>query len=285
MKSIYLDDYKLHDLLDPANKSIISEIQGLEFPEIRAENNTKSGADGIYISNIYTGERRITLNGHLFNAVDAASFVAIRQALAAACRPRRDGNDLPIQRVLRFQDMDNNEYRVLGQVINAKMPLKYVTNAEYQIDFLAETFAIESYTAQNVTLQTYSGGGFVLPVVFPMVFGAGSGGERTVANNGDAEAYPVITVYGSITNPRIENLTTGKFISLNLSLANGEYIIIDMANKTILQGGVTNKIAYKSDDSKFWALAGGENIIRLTSSTSGEPGYCVITYRHAYTGV
>ena len=70
-----------------------------------------------------------------------------------------------------------------------------------------------------------------------------------------------------------------------LSIGAGIQVVIDMGNKTIIQGGVTNQIDKKTDASVWWDLEPGTNNILLSTSSSGDTGNAVIQHRSAYLGV
>ena len=286
MQSVYLDNFKLHDLSDSTAKFFISPpIKGLEFPAIRSTTFPRAGEDGIFISTLYIGERRITLNGVMSNLLNQADYVIQRQAFFATCSPIRDQNNLPITRILRFTALDGNTYQVQCQVIKALMPMEQISYAKWSLDLLASSVSIENYNATTTSVSPYVGGGVILPDILPVIFSAGSGGIISTINNGNANAFPIITLNGLLTNPRIENSTLGKFFYLSLSIPLGASVVIDMQNRTVVQGLVTNQISSKSSDSKFWWLQSGANTIKLTTSSGADTGNASIVYRDSYSGI
>ena len=85
-----------------------------------------------------------------------------------------------------------------------------------------------------------SSGGF--PVTTPVPVPIGAGAINTVQTilyaNGSriaAPEFPIITIYGPIENPIVENLTTEEKIELTanggLKLASGEFVVIDLDGK------------------------------------------------------
>lgn len=286
MEQIYIGSLKIHDLTDATLQYFVNTpIKGLEFPALRVNSHNKAGQDGIAIPSIYLGERRIQITGVVHDVGSAANHVTLRQAFLSALAPTRDSNGVLTHKVLRFTALDGNEYRLEVEIVNAVMVYDQVRHSAFAIDLLATRAVIESYTQHSQVINPLTRGGFILPAILPVVFSEGTGGKATLNNAGDATAYPIITLAGPLTNPRITNLTTGEFIALTISLTDGESIEIDMLERTVVQGGVTNQLSTVSNDSSFFGLQPGDNSLQLVTGVSGEAGTATIAWRDAYVGV
>ncbi len=95
---------------------------------------------------------------------------------------------------------------------------------------------------------------------------------------------PTIVFTGPIQNPRLYNDTIGAVMGLDITLVSGDAITVDMKARTIVQGTNTNRMSTKTAESKFWTLAPGENLIRLTATTF-DTGTATITWRSAFLGI
>jgi len=286
MKVIYVNGLKIHDIADATLKFfVLQPIDGLDMAQDRTQVFDRSGEDGVYIPQQFLGQRPITMRGKINSVASESDLVTQRRALIAACAPEKDANGQLVQKILRFTAMDNVEYRVTGQTRRPIMPIANIRNSSFILTFEADTPYVETFTAVTTNINVLSGGGFTLPVTLPIVFDAGIGGSATVTNNGDAPAFPVITLTGPLTNPRIINTTLGRYIELNYTLPAGQTIEIDMLNKTIIQGGVTNRLSKKTDDSQWWWLDPGANVIQLRTNSVGESGTATVVHRHTYYGV
>ena len=286
MKAIYIDSLKIHDFADGTLKFfVMPTIAGLEYPATRVSSFDRSGQDGQIISNIFLGERRVTIEGKIYGLDSGTDYVTQRTNLISTLKPQKDANGLPIHRVLRGTGMDDIDYRLLVQVIALRMPHTNPRSSSFQIDLLGAYPYVEKLTATTTSVSTYTGGGAVYPVIYPVIMTAGSGGESTITNNGNGEAYPTITLQGPLTNPRIENVTLSKWIQLNLSISSGVTVVVDMFNRTIVQAGVTNRLSSLSADSQFWWLEAGDNTVRLTSGITGEAGLASVVHRDSYVGI
>lgn len=285
MQTIYIDAFKIHDLADDTLQYYVSPpIKGLEFPSLRSNVHTNASEDGVHVNAIYFGERRVTLTGKVHDVGSSANHMALRKAFLAALAPIRSSSGVLTQRELRFTDLAGDSYRLLGQIIGQPvMEYDQVRHSNFLIDFLGDSNVIESDDVQTVTLNNYTGGGFVLPAILPVIFSAGAGGSAIATNDGNEAAKPMITLAGPLTNPIITNQTTGESIQLTLTIAAGTEVVIDMAERTVIQGGETSQLAYKSGD--WWVIEPGDNTLRLTTSVSGEAGNAVIEFRHAWVGV
>lgn len=285
MKAIYIDSMTLMDRADPASKrTVLIPVSGLGAPSIRISSFDKAGEDGHKVVASFTGERRLGIKG-VIEDVDCDELVVLRREMSALLMPTRDSNGELVLKTLRFRDDDDSEFRLEGTVVSFDMPLDGSNSAEYFMDFLGDGASIDSYNSSSQTLEVASLGGAVVPFVLPVILSGGSGGSENIINNGNLSAYPIITLDGSLTNPRIANNTTGEWVQLNISMSLGEQIIIDMENRTVIQGGVTNQIATMSDDSVFWRLAPGSNTVTLSTGVIGEEGTATVTWYDAYAGL
>ena len=131
-------------------------------------------------------------------------------------------------------------------------------------------------------IQKAVGGGYITPYVLPVVWEVGT--QPNIINNVGAEALPQIILNGKWTNPVITNLTTNKFIKLNLTSAVGDKIIIDMRERTItLNGG--SILPYRDSNSDWWGLVHGQNTIEVLSDSQTDTSEAIIRYREQYLGI
>ncbi len=123
--------------------------------------------------------------------------------------------------------------------------------------------------------------GLSYPVTYPKVYGAGGSGGTTVNNTGDWETWPTFKINGPtsgvLTDPSIENVTTGKKIELNanggVGIGAGQQLIIEThpVKRSILFATGASRYGRQSDASEFFPLEPGNNELRFraTGSTVG----------------
>ena len=90
----------------------------------------------------------------------------------------------------------------------------------------------------------------------------------TVVNDGDLDAGLVLTftAKGPVTNPRLDNLTTGQFIRVLCTLAQGDVLTVSTVRgrKRVELNGVN--ISQKKDpQSSFFQLVRGKNVLRYAA--------------------
>lgn len=94
----------------------------------------------------------------------------------------------------------------------------------------------------------------------------GSGGPTTVMNESIDNVYPIWTITGPITNPVLENTTTGEQIEYVGTIGDGQTLVIDMGAQTALLDGL-NVVA--NIVGEFLSLAPGSNTL-IYSVDSGD---------------
>ncbi len=206
------------------------------------------------------------------------------RALEAALAINKDSNNKVQPLTLKLTTMDDLALQCDVFVRSFQMRINNLIGGEFFIDLYAPDYTLQAQSASSESLSRTVGGGFVLPVVLPIVSSPSTGGTASVVNNGTAESFPTITVSGPMTNPIITNATLNRYIQLNLTVQTGEQVTIDMKNKTIMKDGqsvIQNKVA----GSQFWWLNPGANTVRIQSSSGSDAGTVQVTYRHSYLGV
>ena len=120
--------------------------------------------------------------------------------------------------------------------------------------------------------------GLSYPVTYPKVYGAGGSGGTVVNNTGDWETWPTLKINGPtsgvLTDPSIENATTGKKIELNanggVGIGVGQTLIVEThpAKRSILFATGASRYGRQSDASEFFPLEPGNNELKFRGSGS-----------------
>jgi Phage tail protein len=115
--------------------------------------------------------------------------------------------------------------------------------------------------------------------------------KRIIENNGDAPAPIYVEFYGPAVNPIIRNNTTGDFIKVNQTLAEGEYMRVDTkpGNKSVdfvsPDGTVTNVFNWIDLNSTFFQLIVGGNEIEYSADSDIQGAVVNIRYNKLYVGI
>lgn len=110
--------------------------------------------------------------------------------------------------------------------------------------------------------------------------GSGSSGVVSVSNAGTIGTLPTVRFNGPVTNPYIENVTTGKTLRLTYTLGSGEYIDVNFVDATVLLAGTASRYYAKSGD--FWELVPGSNDIRFGAAAYDAAASATVTWRDAW---
>jgi hypothetical protein len=108
--------------------------------------------------------------------------------------------------------------------------------------------------------------------------------STSVTNSGDVETWPVWTITGPGSAIVLRNLTTGRYLELNATLAAGETAVIDTRPgvKTVLKGDGTNLFPNLTSASSLWALARGANALRIEMSSATSASRVQLSRRYRY---
>lgn len=133
------------------------------------------------------------------------------------------------------------------------------------------------------------------PITFPITFGSFDVTTNAITP-GTWQTYPAIQIYGPITAPLVENLSTGQRIQLLTTLAAGEYVVIELSygNKSVRRfPGNTNAIGTLSTDSDLAdfglypdpIVAGGYNSIHVSGSGANVNTHVLMTWHDRYWAI
>lgn len=202
--------------------------------------------------------------------------------------------------VLRYQAHDGS-WRQLEVTLNADPQVAGQLVKTFQLPLKSGWDTLQSTVLHEedseFVLNPSGDGGLVLPFTVPTFFGyLQSGGDAVIDNAGDgsADAYPVIRIHGTLTDPAMLNETTGGMVILNgenagegpLTIEAPDFIEIDMWQETItLNGDKTQSLLRYLDQihSIFWPLQPGPNNVRVIG-TSPDPAtaHATMYWRDSY---
>jgi hypothetical protein len=261
-------------------------IEGLDAAEYRESLYDKPGEDGAVLSSLFYGPRIISLPGHINATQTAAQYETKRRALATACAVRRDVNGQPLATRLSLTTRGGSSYFVDVFPRKPKFDYEYATTGNFQLHFVAPISVIYgSAQVSSGAISRPTGGGFTLPFILPVTSSATTGGSVTVANSGNTTSAPILTLTGPLTNPYVSNSATGEFVQLNYTIPGGSFVVIDMANKTVMLNGNSTILSVRTTDSSWWGVLPGSNSISLSTSSTSDTGNAVVTFYNAWSGI
>ena len=246
------------------------QVEGLvDMPSVRPADQVLSRRHGAHPGDDFVDVRSVVLTFELY-AADDTTFASVVEALQLAFRPGGD------EQAMVFQIpgvADGGKALIWCRPRRRQMPV----NLEWfhrlpiaTIEMVATDPLVYANTeSEGSTTLPSAGGGMTFPETPPITFGTVStGGTITAVNGGSFDTDVVFRVDGPATDPRIESLTAGKTIAVNITLATGEYLLIDTKSRTVLLGGTTSRYSFLDSSSRWFSLAPGTNEITFRASTS-----------------
>lgn len=129
-------------------------------------------------------------------------------------------------------------------------------------------------------------GGLSFPLKLPARFAMAGPKIVNIYNEGDVDTPIKLEIYGTATNPKVINRSTGEFIKVNRTLLSGDVLTVttEFGNKRVELNG-ENVFHYIDLESTFFNLQAGDNVIELTTEDVTDNANIKITYRNRYLGV
>lgn len=88
-----------------------------------------------------------------------------------------------------------------------------------------------------------------------------------IYNAGDYFTPPVFTFQGPVNNPRLTLLETGEYLEFTISLSQGEYLVVDVKEKTVLLNAAISMRGTMTFSSTWFRFPQGTSTIKYTSGS------------------
>jgi hypothetical protein len=250
------------------SKRVVTRAEGLQgTPPIREVKTLRGQQSGGFIRSKYTEPRLITLDGEIIGSSIEDSFDefdSIAKAFYAS---------ISTEGVLKWTRSSSGETLQVNCQLTSLQPLVLTDNSnliQYQVSFTAGDPRVYSQTETTGT-------GSVVTV-------AATGNTCAFTNAGSIPTPPVLRVYGGIVAPVVRITGSGAGLTFTSSVSNGDYLEINVQNRTAKINGTTNGIAgLNAGTSDWFELPTGSGTVTLTgTSITGSPRVDLI-YRSAWT--
>lgn len=260
-------------------------VQGLDAADYRIVNYPIPGQDNARVSSAFYDARTITLPG-MVSGQNPAQYEANRILLSQACSLNRDANGYPTPTKLSFTTLGGSSYFINVIAKKPVFDMTYPTWSKFVINLMAPDPRIYATTQQNSgAVTTTLGGGFVVPVVVPIVSNTSTGGIAFVNNSGTTDSHPILTLTGPLTNPYIVNTTTGYAFQLDFTIPGGSYVTIDMYEQSVMLNGTSPMLSYIDPISSWWTIVPGNNTFSLSTASSTDTGNVLLFFYSAFEGI
>lgn len=265
--------------------SVDPNVQGLDATDYRIVNYPIPGQDYARVSAVFYDARTITWQGYI-SGQDAADYQQKRIALAQVCGINRDQYGYPALTKLSFTTLDGQSYFLMVQPKKPVFAHTYPTWTKYQLTLLAPDARIYSTTPlSSGQITPLVSRGILVPTIVPVLGSGTTGGTATIFNPGTVDSHPIITFTGPLTNPYIQNATTGYSWQLDYSLLPGDSVVVDTFNKTVVFDGRSDFISHADNASTWWTVVPGINAFTLSTGSTADTGSVTITCNPAFLGV
>lgn len=258
-------------------------VTGLEGGAIRENADQLPAADGGVHGAFYSDRLTFTLKGIVDARADGPSAEAQSRILRATNALRGDAvvEWVPstIAEGVRVAFRAQQRTRITG-----RRPKTFL------IAGVAEDPLIYSRTLRAQTLDPAAtgGGGLSSPMTSPLTSTASVAGQALFLNDGTADTWPVLRVYGPATDPVITNATTGGVLAFTYTLGAGEFLEVrtNPRRRRILLNGTTSRWSARNfaGSTAWWPLVPGSNDLRIGFATYSAGARLDVEWRDAWAG-
>jgi phage-related protein len=254
----------------------ILSVDGLEaLPALRVQDSDRGYQDGMFSGRDFLAGRTITITIQIMSG-NSQTAQANYNLLQNALQPQQSGTT-PLQ----FQLAPGDNFNFVNCRIRRAMatvdPDYTYGKIKAQYEFFCPDPRYYDYVTNTASMAVTQPLGRTYNRTYNLTFGGGSQTQTAIVqNNGNTTTYPIITIYGPVTNPVVGSLTSSQALSLNYTMAQSDIFSIDLLNKTILLNGNPARNLLLGS-SQWFAAPPGTNLFYFT----GMPGTTVIGQTNA----
>jgi hypothetical protein len=275
-----LDGWSATATDDQGTEWWLSTVEGWAgTPSVRQSGVDRPQDHGGFDGPSFYGSRIITLAGSAIS-LDQSTALLARDIVASVCSD-------PSQLYTLKLTEPGRPTRRASVRLNAETKVSPVNEASFDWQLQLKSPDPRRYddTETVVTLSPPTGaiGGLTVPVTvsFSISTTGLSTSSATATNAGTIATRPVVTLNGPLVDPQIANLTAMRTLSFTLTIASGDYLVVDFDRRTALLNGTASRSSALTSTAAWWELAPGGNDLQFTAG--GGDGTAVIRYRSAWT--
>lgn len=289
------DQHQLGSLLIGKGTSVtIATIEGLGKPSSRTGDVEPAGEDGTWLGIDHYAGRVLRIDAAvkvpgdpetvwdvLADLQDEADTPEVRGVGGATMNLRLKFPGRPARTVrgrLRQLEPDTSKHR------HGWVPL----DIEFQSgDYLY--YADESATT-SIPLGLLSTGGLTFPLEFPFVIEgdpAAVGRPGYLSVDGNAPTWPVLRIDGPCSNPTVTHVTSGRSLTVQATIADGEWVEIDTRPgwRTVLRSNGGGAPLTPQSRIDTFQLTTGINEIRWVATDNTLTSSLAVTWWPAYKAI
>lgn len=252
-----------------------------DTPETRQSIRNREGIDGGFVDAEFYNTRTIVLDGYAYAHPDNIADYLFR--LEANYRPKRSAHpfyfSLPgIGEVVYLAKSLGINYTFDPLISTGRVPIQFQLNAEDPT-----VYSADQYNETLTPYFSYAQKGRSYSRIYPLTYGGENdlkGNTAQIVNRGYKETTALIRLE-NITDPWVIHEQSGRYLKFDLDMSFGDYLEIDLRNRTVRMNGATNRSNALLGGSTWFMLEPGINTLRFYGSSSAA-SKVIVTYRHAY---
>jgi hypothetical protein len=262
---------------------LITQVEGLlDLPGLTTADRQRLRRHGLIPGDDFANGRTVVISLEISDEAGVDFDTAVT-ALMAATAPGSDEQPLVFQipgvaggGKRQLMARPRRRSLPIGRDFYYKLPVA-------QIEFECTNPRILNRTLETATTSLpTAAGGLNFNLTFNASFGATStSGLLNLTNQGTFDAPPQIRFDGPVTNPRVENLTQDKRLQLDITLAAGEFLLLDAEARTVLLNGTASRYNTLTTTSEWFDLQPGSNSLAFQASTPSS-ATITISWRSAW---
>lgn len=265
------------------SSAVVTRAEGLQgVPPVRNLLTQRSQASGAFVRTKYTDSRTITLEGEVVGSTIEGAFDSF-DTLAAAMY-----DSITTERTLKWRRDTTGEQLQAGVRLSDFQPLTLTDGSawiKYQATFTCPDPRVYSQTLTTGTGASLSAaaGGKTYNYTYTRGYNPSSGGDVSYTNSGSVPTPPIIRIYGYCTSPQVV-LTDNIRLIFTGEVADGDYLEIDAAARTVKLNGTTSRLNLLDvPNSSFFALPVGTGTVQMVASNFNANARVDLIYRSAWT--
>ncbi|MEW2402124.1 hypothetical protein [Streptomyces sp. NPDC046862] len=269
----------------------IRTIEGLGQPPLRTADVEPPGEDGLWLAADYYSGRTLRIDAAIKKAGDFTGVLdqlAALQADADTAAVRGQGGTTMNLR-LKFPGRPTRVVRGRLRKLDADVTQGIHGYIPLDVEFQGQDhlYYADTPDTTSMPLGSLTEGGMTFPLLFPFdIAGEASAIARPgyLQVTGTAATWPVLRVNGPCANPTINHVTSGRSITVQTTLAAGEWVEIDTRPgwRTVLrENGGGAPLAPTSRIDQF-QLTPGLNEIRWNATDPTLTSTLAVTWWPAY---
>jgi hypothetical protein len=260
--------------------TVLPGAVGFGMPEFNFYETSSPSFDGSIVRGVRASAREVSLPILLWGANRAQCLENFR-GLIAAMNPRNGAGTLTVT------SPDGSSSRSIAAYYSGGLQGKD-DDVENGLTYMTAVIVLHCPSPfwlgdPSVTRLQVAYAGTFFPLLPVQLVANQLLGAVTLTNDGDAEAFPIYTVTGPVTNPAWTNSTNGTFLTLSSTLIAGDVVVVDTREgiKTVTKGA-TNLYGSLASGSSLAPLQPGDNVMSFTVSGATTATSVVISYQKRY---